>query len=205
MLKNLNKNLGQFKAVLYDLDGVLVDAVSIHFDALNKALGVFGYNISPEEHERKYNGLPTKVKLKMLEGLPGTLHPMVSDLKAKYTLEIIERNIKPSYDKLLMLSRLKKKGLKIACCSNAIVSSVNEMLKRSEIMEYFDLIIGNDSGYKPKPSPDMYIGAMLSLGVKPNECLIVEDSPVGIEAAKASGATVLEVSGVQDVNYSLFE
>lgn len=79
------------------------------------------------------------------------------------------------------------------------------MLERAGIIKYFDLIIGNDEIEFPKPNPEIYLRAFKELGVKPKDCLIVEDAPHGIEAAKASGARVFAVRGYKDVNINLFE
>jgi beta-phosphoglucomutase-like phosphatase (HAD superfamily) len=66
------------------------------------------------------------------------------------------------------------------------------------------LIVGNDEVTKPKPDPEIYIHAMKRLSLTPEEVIIVEDSPHGIEAGRASGAEVRIVRGVEDVNISLF-
>ena len=79
------------------------------------------------------------------------------------------------------------------------------MLKSAQIFDFFDLIIGNDEVKEPKPHPEMYLSAFKILNLKPDECIIVEDSPHGIESAKASGAKVFEVRGTEDVNLSLFK
>ena len=78
------------------------------------------------------------------------------------------------------------------------------MLKSAHLFDFFDLIIGNDEIKNPKPHPEIYLTAFDRLGVKPSECIVVEDSKHGIASAKASGATVYEVKGVDDVNLSLF-
>ncbi len=78
------------------------------------------------------------------------------------------------------------------------------MLKSSGIDHYFDLILGNDEGFKPKPNPDIYLAAFKKLKINPEEALIIEDATHGIEAAKRSGAKVFAVRGFEDVNLSLF-
>lgn len=200
-------NIDNYKAVLFDLDGVLIDATEWHYEALNEALGLFGYGIGRDDHIKVYNGLPTKEKLKIMseqDGLPLALHSVINTQKKLYTRKQIELNCKPDYAKIIMLKWLENKGLKLACCSNAIQVSVEDMLDKAMLDEYFDEIIGNDVGFAPKPAPDIYLEAMKRLNLKPEECLIVEDAPHGIEAAKASGGKVIEVSGYSDVNLSLF-
>jgi HAD superfamily hydrolase (TIGR01509 family) len=192
------------KAILYDLDGVLVDATEWHYDALNKALAVLGYEITREEHLRFYNGLPTRKKLETLsreKGFPLALKEFVNELKQVYTRDVIFHECRPSFEKRYMLSRFKKEGLRQVVCSNSIRASIDLMLNRTELMEYVEFFIGNDEISKPKPDPEMYVLAMRKLGLGPQECVILEDAPHGIQAARASGAHVCEVKGFDDVNY----
>lgn len=194
------------KAVIFDLDGVLVDATEWHYEALNDALNLFGFEITKEEHMGFYNGLPTVEKLKVLsekKGLPKDLHEVIKKLKRKYTDEKVAQLCRPAYEKQLMLSAIKTKGYKLACCSNAQKYSVLNMLTFSGLVDYFELILGNDEGYAPKPSPEIYLAAFEKLGVKPEETVIIEDAPHGVEAAKASGAKVIAVKGYHDVDLSL--
>ena len=78
--------------MLFDLDGVLVDATEWHYEALNRALRLFGFDITRYEHLSDYNGLPTRKKLQMLsveKGLPAALHDMLNRLKQVYTRDEI--------------------------------------------------------------------------------------------------------------------
>jgi len=195
-------------AIIFDLDGVLVDATEWHYEALNKALAIFGFSINRDDHIRAYNGLSTSEKLKLISSnykFPIGLHEIIKRLKRKYTDEIVNFKCRPDHTKQLLLSQLKIQGYKIACCSNAQKYSVINMLKNSQIDKYFDLVLGNDDGYKNKPAPDIYLAAFEKLGVLPQETIIIEDAPHGIEAGKASGAQVIAVRGYNDVNLSLFE
>ncbi len=208
------------KGVCFDLDGVLIDATEWHWEALNKALNLFGYTIGRDDHIKVYNGLPTKEKLRIMtekQNLPEGLHSVIREQKKIYTNELIQRYCKPAYDKILMLNYLKKNGVKLACCSNAITESVEDMLKRAKLYDYFDVVMGNDKGFKPKPEPDIYLQAFCELfavfekgtdqgklSVDVEEIAIVEDAPHGIIAAKKTGAQVIVVSGYSDVNLNLF-
>jgi beta-phosphoglucomutase len=195
------------KAIIFDLDGVLIDATEWHYEALNKALELFGHSIGRDDHLKIYNGLPTNEKLNIMserQGLPKGLHATIKAMKRKYTDDVVARYCRPSHAKQLMLTHLKNKGYKLACASNAQKYSVMNMLVRSEIDNYFDHIIGNDEGLRPKPSPDIYLAAFERLEILPDEAVIIEDAPHGIEAAKASGAQVIAVRGYEDVNLSLF-
>jgi HAD superfamily hydrolase (TIGR01509 family) len=191
-------------AVLFDLDGVLVDATEWHYETLNRALGLFGFAINRYEHLSSYNGLPTRVKLDMLtveKGLPRSLHGLIKRLKQAYTKEEILSKCWPVFEKEYMLSRLRREGYALGVCSNAIRESVVLMLERSGLLKYFDLVLSNEDVVKPKPDPEIYLKAMERLGVHPREVVIVEDAAHGIEAAHRSGARVLEVAGFSEVDY----
>ncbi len=195
------------KAIIFDLDGVLVDMPEGHYEALNRALSLFGAKIEREEHIRYFNGLPSRKKIQRLEELgrlPCGLMEFINSVKQKYTKEIIPRYCRPDYSKIIMLKQLKSRGYKLACCSNSVKETLHLMLKSAQLFEYFDLIIGNDEIKNPKPDPEIYQTAFARLGILPSEAIIIEDAPHGIAAAKASGAEVYEVRGVQDVSLSLF-
>lgn len=196
------------KAILFDLDGVLVNMPDAHYLALNQALSLFGAKIEEDEHYNYFNGLPSRKKLAELEAmgrLPSGLIEFINDIKQQHTKGLIPQYCTPDHSKIILLRHLKDAGIKIACCSNSIQETLHLMLKCSLLFEHFDLIIGNDEVTKPKPDPEMYILAMSRLNVTPQETLIIEDSPHGIEAAEASGAVVRKVRGIDDVNLSLFK
>lgn len=202
------KTMPNYKAILFDLDGVLVNMPVGHYEALNKALGLFGVRIDEEEHYSHLNGLPTRKKLETLEQqgrLPTGLREFINDIKQKYTKEIIPHYCAPDYSKIILLRHLKERGFKLGCCSNSTKETLHLMLKSAQLFDFFDIIIGNDEVKNPKPSPEIYQAAFEKLCVSPDECIIVEDSPHGIASGKASGATVFEVRDVDDVTLSLFE
>lgn len=193
------------KAVIFDMDGVLIDAKDWHYEALNKALALFGFSISRYDHLVTYDGLPTKKKLEMLtleRGLPKGLHHFINDLKQIYTMEMIFQKCKPVFYHEYALSHLKAEGYKLAVASNSIRQTVELMMEKSNLIRYLDLMLSNQDVSKPKPDPEIYNTAIARLGLKPEECMIVEDNQNGIKAAQASGANVMIVSSVEEVNYT---
>lgn len=195
----------KIKAVLFDLDGVLVDATEWHYEALNRALALFGYHIARYEHLTNYNGLPTRKKLEMLsveKGFPRGLHTLVNKIKQKYTREEILRSCTPVFEKEFMVHQLKREGYQLAVCSNSIRESVELMLRGSGIWDLFDCVLSNEDVKQAKPDPEIYLAACERLGIQPQEALIVEDAPHGIEAARRSGATICQVTGFNEVDYA---
>jgi HAD superfamily hydrolase (TIGR01509 family) len=190
------------KFIIFDLDGVLVEAKNIHFDALNEALGE-KYAIEWNEHLSKYDGLKTNQKLEMLtkeKGLPVELYKDVWDEKQKLTLQKL-KNLKQSFHLIHCMERLCSEGYKLAVCSNSIRRTVLTVLAKLGIIEYFDLILSNEDVKSSKPHPEIYWKAMSMLGVLPEETLIVEDSPFGLLAASRSKAFIMRVGSPKEVSY----
>lgn len=186
------------------MDGVLIDAKDWHYEALNQALGLFGMEISRYDHLVTYDGLPTKKKLEMLSrerGLPVSLHEFINDMKQQYTMEIIYSRCKPKFFHEFALAKLKTEGYKIAVCSNSIRKTIEIMMDKSSLSQYLEFFISNEDISKAKPDPEMYDTAIHKLGLSPKECLIVEDNENGIKAARASGAHLLKVDTIEEVNY----
>ena len=192
------------KAILFDMDGVLIEARDWHYEALNRALDLFGMAIDRDTHLSTFDGLPTKRKLQMLQksrGLPEPLHDFINRLKQNYTAEIVYARCRPVFQHRFALSRLKAKGYRMAVCSNSIRASVNLMMSLAQLDEYLDLQLSNEDVSRSKPDPEIYQAAMRRLEVEPSECLIVEDNDHGIQAARASGGHVLIVGSTVDVTH----
>lgn len=196
--------MSKIKAVLFDMDGVLIEARDWHYDALNRALALFGYEITRAEHLSSYDGLPTSKKLEKLsleKNLPIGLHSFINEMKQQYTVEIIHNQCRPRFNHEFALSSLKAEGYKIACCSNSIRMTIDMMMEYSKLQKYLDFSLSNQDIENPKPAPDIYLKAMKKLNLSPSECLIVEDNENGIKAALASGGYLLSVEDVSEVTY----
>lgn len=196
------------KAIVFDMDGVLIEAKEWHYEALNRALRLFGMEISRADHLTTFDGLPTRRKLEMLaatHGLPTKLHAFVNDLKQSYTMEIVHNRCKPRFNHEYALANLKAKGYKLAVASNSVRSSVTTMMKLAHLDAYLDLMLSNEDISRGKPDPEIYLAAMASLGVSPEETLVLEDNDNGIRAARAAGAHVFVVREVSDVTYEAVE
>lgn len=195
----------KIKAIIFDMDGVLIEAKDWHYEALNQALGLFGFSISRYDHLVTYDGLPTKKKLEMLSlerGLPQGLHCFINKMKQIYTMEHVYLKCKPLFNHQYALSKLKNEGYKLALGSNSVRVTIDMMMEKADLNKYLDFTLSNQDIVKSKPDPEIYLTAMDKLGLSPGECLIVEDNQNGIKAAIASGAHLLTVKDVMDVTYN---
>ena len=191
------------KLIIFDLDGVLVDAKKIHYDTLNQALRSIDtkYEISITDHLSIYDGLKTNQKLDLLtkyKNLDKKHHQQIWEEKQKLTIEAISQLSKN--EKLIdLFKNLRNKGFKLACCSNSIRRSVLIMLSKIGLIEYLDLILSNEDVKNAKPYPEIYWKAMSIMEVLPEQTLIVEDSPTGLLAASRSRANILRVDNPEDL------
>ena len=191
------------KGIVFDMDGVLIEAKDWHYDALNRALKLFGFEISRFDHLTTYDGLPTRRKLEMLSaerGLPVELHSFINEMKQTYTMEMVHTQCKPRFVHEYALSKLKAMDYKLGLASNSVRSTIEVMIQKAKLAQYLDVQMSAEDVTIGKPDPEIYIKAMEHLGIKPSECLIVEDNENGILAARASGAHVMVVKEVDDVN-----
>ncbi len=195
----------KIKAVIFDMDGVLIDAKDWHYEALNRALDYHSFTpISRDDHLSKFDGLSTRRKLQMhfqTKDFAEEIHKKIDAKKQELTFDIIENECKPYAPHVEMLQKLKSEGYKLAVCSNSIRKTVEMMLSKSGIIEYFDFYLSNQDVTNPKPNPEMYVNAMKKFDISPQETLICEDNVRGIEAALKSQAFVLEIGTTTDVTY----
>ncbi len=191
------------KAVIFDMDGVLIDARDWHYEALNKALALFGFEIQREEHLSTFDGLPTSRKLEIIsetKGLPMGLHRIINKLKQDFTTEIILLRCRPQFQHEFALAALKKQGIRVAVASNSISDTVHLMMRKSNLLQYLDFYLSNEDVVNPKPSPEIYLRAIEKLELRPNEVLIVEDNDHGVAAAIATGAHLMRVADPSEVS-----
>ena len=193
------------KLILFDLDGVLVDAKKIHFDSLNKALLKVDekYVISELEHLSIFDGLKTYEKLNILtkmKNLDKKHYSSIWNDKQNHTLNEIDK-LQLDENLINLFKYLKKHNYKVGCCSNSIKKSVFSMLSKIGIIDYMDLILSNEDVQNPKPHPEIYWKAMSEFSFFPEDTLIVEDSPHGLLAASRSRANVLRVDNPSDLTF----
>ena len=194
------------KAIIFDLDGVLVETKDIHFLALNLALKkILNINnaISYKDHLNKYDGLPTKEKLKILFGtkLSKSNEKRINLEKQKITSDLIKKKIVFNKKIFKIIKYFFEKKYTICVASNAVKSTVNACLKILKIKKFIKYSLSNNDIKKPKPHPEIYIKLFLQLELSPKEILIIEDSYYGLKAARESGANVFQLNSAKQLSY----
>ena len=191
-------------AIIFDLDGVLIDSKEIHFNSLNLALRDIDprYVITRAEQDSIYEGLTTRTKLSILsesKGLPYEMHDSVWFSKQKYSsamFESVSRDAELEY----LLTMIRLSGIKIGVASNSIRDTLDSCLKALGIHHLIDVSLSNEDVAHPKPSPEIYLSAMSRLGSDHKNTVIFEDSDIGIRSAIDSGAKLFAVDSRRDIN-----
>ena len=193
------------KAIIFDLDGVLIDSNYIHYETFIKAVQHINKDIyySYDEHNSLFNSMTTKNKVKILiqQGLLKNEDiDIIYEKKQELTHEAFD-TLQPNVQLISLFQQLIKLKYRIFCCSNSNTINVKLILTKLGLIDYFVMILGNNDVIHPKPSPEIYNTIMTLENIQPNETLILEDSLIGLEAAYSSKAHVLEIKNVNDVNY----
>lgn len=180
------------KAIITDFDGTLVDTYYANESAYMKAFAMCGYKLTSEDY-RKYYGLRFDAFMNAV-GIrnAGTRNKIAEIKKAVY----------PDYFHLLKVNEfllknlllMKNDGIKIAIATTARKENLMNALNHLGIANCFDLILAGNDVKNGKPDPEIYILAMEQLGVNPNDVVIYEDSEVGLQAAKNSGAHYIQIT-----------
>jgi HAD superfamily hydrolase (TIGR01509 family) len=200
--------MSKYELVIFDLDGVLVDACEWHRVALNEALKeVCDYEITLDDHHSEFNGIPTRKKLEKLVEI-GEIDSdhinKIYEIKQHKTILTIEEFATKRQEKIEMIKWLKSQNMIVACFTNSIRKTALLMLQKTGIISMFDLIVTNQDVKNPKPDPEGYIKVLNHFNIDASSTVIIEDSPRGVEAARLSGCDVCVVKDAEDVNISLF-
>jgi len=175
--------------LIFDMDGVIIDSEPIHTALDIIQLKGYGVEVTTKEIER-YMGTSSQATW--------------SDIKLRYHLNVsVEHLIKESIELKVdylkhtnvvaidgikeLVEACKKKGIKMAVASSSPESYIHKVLRTVDIFSYFDVIVSGDHVKHSKPAPDIFLRTAELLGAKPSECVVIEDSTHGINAAKVAG------------------
>ncbi|HEX9972326.1 MAG TPA: HAD family phosphatase [bacterium] len=176
------------KAVLFDFDGVIANTLAYHVQAWQQVFADYGVEILPQDFFLLEGQLAEEIgkQLAQQKGLSldeMTIKKMVQQKRAIYN-KITRATVYPASRKLI--EQLKKKSIKIALVTGAIRQNI-EPVTGKEFLTNFDVIITGNEVANTKPHPEPYLTAAQKLSVQPNECLVIENAPLGIRAAKLAG------------------
>lgn len=193
--------IDNYKAFIFDFDGVVMDTESLHFKAWNKGFEIMGDTLTEEE----YLPLKSTGRKHIVNTFAKKIGREITEAEALRICEIKDdyfKDLCKSIDKTLLIKgvedfliKLKSEGKQIAVASSA--STTTELLKKVELTKYFDVVADGNLGLPKKPDPAVFLKAADLLGVEAKDCLVFEDSPAGLKAAENAKMDFVAVSGIK--------
>jgi beta-phosphoglucomutase family hydrolase len=176
------------RAVIFDLDGVIVESEDAHIEAERQTFQEHNVKISAEELHT-YTGTMAKVMFTELiaKYKLNTTFEEINSQKEEILLKLLDQDAEPTKGVLNLIQELKRRGIKLAVGSSSNRKLVNYILNKLNLTHTFDCVITAEDIEHSKPDPEIFLKAATELGVKPNQCLVIEDSKLGVEAAKSAG------------------
>ncbi|CAJ35937.1 HAD family hydrolase [Methanocella arvoryzae] len=199
-------NISRFRAVLFDMDGVITDTMPVHLKAWQEAFKPYGVTVEKMDVYLR-EGMTSKTMAESIAGekqkslTAEELEKIVAAKSAFFDREV-SAHVKVFEGVPGILRMIRNNGIKTALVTGSRAQSVKAVLHKAGIEDLFDLIITGDDTKTGKPSPDPYLTAMRRLGISRINCVVVENAPLGIQSAKAAGAEyVIAVTTSLDASY----
>lgn len=191
------KTLHKLRAVLFDMNGVLVDDEKLHQAAFAKLLQEFGLKLTRNDYQRYFAGRTDKEGVRNYQKAVGHEHELQRIIKKKpkvYQELVLTKGLKSYPGALEFVEGAITEGLPLALVTSAIRPEATAVLHAYNLNEKFKVVLTAEDIAHSKPDPEGYLRAAHDLGIEPNECLVIEDSPSGVEAAHAAGMSCLAVT-----------
>lgn len=196
-----------FKAAIFDMDGILINSEPLWKIAEKEVFSSLGVKVTDELIHLTSALTANEVCAFWYEKFPwqGKSFKEVEDDVVERVIEFIGERDTTMLGVIEILDHFKKSGVKIGLASNSSHYLIEHVLQKVGIKEYFDFISSADDVAKGKPDPAVYLFAAKNLGVSPHECIVFEDSVIGMTAAKNAGMTVVVVPDIDDFDNEGFK
>ncbi len=188
----------KFEAAIFDLDGVIVDTIDLHFKAWKKMFLEYGKKIDFEDYKQKVDGIPRVDGAKsILIDLPEEKLKEAATRKQNYFLDSLDQEgVKVYQSTIDLIDKLKSKGVKVGVISSS--RNCRHILEKAGIGNLFDTIVAGGDIDKGKPNPDVFLQAALNLGIEPSKCLVFEDAVLGVEASRRANIKCVGIDRYQN-------
>lgn len=184
------------RGVLFDFDGVIVQSEPLHMRTFMEILAPYGVNVSEERWYREFAGTGSRSIFERLireYGIPESIEDLVERRKALYEAYVRSGMLKTTPGVREFLLSLRKEGIKCAIVSGSHRTNVELALSIFGLGDFFDLIVSGDDTKYRKPDPGAFLYAANELGLRPAECVVIEDSVAGAEAARRGNMKLITV------------
>ncbi|MHA1296188.1 MAG: HAD family hydrolase [Promethearchaeota archaeon] len=185
--------------VIFDMDGVLADTGEIHFESWVKMASEINVEFTKKFFNETFGQQSPTITRKLVGDKFDEKKIMeLANRKEKYYRDLVKDKLKPLPGVLDLLTELKKYNFKLAVGSSGPPENVDLLLKTLKIKDLFDVIITSADVNKSKPHPDVFLKVSEKLNISPDKCIVIEDAPVGIEAARRAGMRSIALTTTHD-------
>lgn len=179
------------QAVLFDCDGILVDSEPVSFLAWSRTLAAHGYTLDEAHFAESVGGTETMVSHRFAPEIG--LDPEVLELEAREVFGQLAPMARGFPDTFALVGRLEADSVPVAVATNGLRWRLDVLLGAVGLERLIPVSVTADEVVRPKPAPDLYVAAAGLAGTDPDRCVVLEDSPTGVTAAKAAGCLVVAV------------
>jgi len=187
--------LGRLQAVIFDMDGVLADSEPLYLAGINQVLEAYGVELTPAENEETIGTTVEVTWGKVIERF--SLPPEAYEECVRRYDQAMETLLREPQEPLPgvrpLLAELRRRGTPYALASSAWPNWIASLLEATSLAGSFDVIVSRTMVEHGKPAPDIFLYAAERLGVAPERCIVLEDTPTGIAAAKAAGMYAVQM------------
>ncbi len=186
---------GAVSAILWDLDGVIVDSAPFHYEAYRRVLGARGVVLSEERFRKELLGLRNEAILQTLLGQIGRSEARrLATQKEAIFRRLLRGRVRALPGAIPLLRRAQQAGLRQAIVSSTPRRNIAAVLTELGAKDLLDALVGEEDAARGKPDPEGFLIAAGRLAVPPQACVVIEDAPQGVAAGKAAGMRVIAVS-----------
>ncbi len=185
-----------YKAVLFDMDGVIVDSEPLHVAAFQATIKEYGRNLSADEYKDFFAGRTDQAGFeKYFDFIGETVDmPVIMDKKAKKYLQIAADQLTPYPHIVEFIRELGERNVPLALVTGSLRAEAEVVLNTFDLAHYFTAVIAAEDISESKPNPEGYLKGATALQTSPEDCVIIEDAPSGVLAAKNAGIRCVAIT-----------
>lgn len=189
-----------YRAVLFDMDGVIVDSEPLHVAAFQATLERYGHELTHEQYKEYFAGRTDETGFKQyLDFIDEKVDiPVIMGKKATAYLELAADQLVPYPGVIELIHSLADQGVPLALVTGSLRAEASITLRAFGLSDLFMAIVAAEDITHSKPNPDGYLKAAKALGIEPNSCIVVEDAPSGVKAARTAGMRVVAVTSTHN-------
>jgi len=189
----------QLQAVIWDLDGVIIDSAEEHRRSWHHLAQAEGLPLTDEQFYATFGMRNSAIIPKLWGPMPPERIQELADDKEKYFREFVRNAATPLPGAIELLSALRGAGYRQALASSTPIRNIELINEVLNLDRYLSVLVSGESVAHGKPAPDVFLKAAAELGVEPAKCLVIEDAVAGVEAAHAGGMCCIAVAGEHDL------